>query len=414
MFFRSLLYFLVFAALFSCNKNDDGTLSNSNDDCSISLTISKVKNNISLSWTKPDVPDFEGYYLVRSDVPIDGTPVPVDEFEIITDIEQTSFTDSLFPVENTLYYKVYVKTERGFSCNDENEIETGFELLEFYGDFDVVHSAESGALFYRTKGSSPALYRIDYMNREITKVIDDFSGVGKMFITQNNGAEELVALKNYVEFYDIVDFNLLDSFSVPGMSIYNMAIGGDLIFMNMSSYDNPILVYSRSSLDSLSSNQEIYIVDYSRKIYTLLGVGNNVKLIVYETEATGRVDSYLYGTDGKQLGPSVVKYFPSAGFSLPEIVSSPDNEYFVIEGGGTVFNSNLEVVTTLSPSTGIGLFISDVTFSLDGDRVFAIKNGEMVEFDISVGEVISKISLPYSARRIFRSCSLWAESHDLN
>lgn len=389
---KSLVPVLLFALVFSaCEKEE---IDNSDQDYPIELSLSKPDRNIILEWTKTNISNFDGYFLVRSTEPIADAPEPIAPFATVDDFEENIFEDASFPLAERVYYKVYVKVGERFLFSPTVSIDFDVNLLDFRAT-KVVHSSEDNVLFM-FDNSLRTIYRYDYELGEITHefnqpnnfnyvmAVGDAGQGTELFLAANNSAT--------VKIYDADDFTWKESFTHGGF-VSSIDVKDDAIAISTDNFSQPLVILRRSPIGVIDDVDGA--VGFDRRIKFL--PGNDREMVDASFE---QVLYYRFDENWALQEINSANFFSNP---LVEIVVSPDGEHFIHSLEGFVMNKNLDIVGTV-PVVNFSFF-QDYIFSEEGDELFAFQvfPGQVQQFSFPDLELEETLDLNYQLVRAFQA-----------
>ena len=378
---------------------DDPSIAPTPFEYPISLSGSQGQFAVTLEWQEVSVSTFEEYFILRSQDSIPDTPEPeiTGLTTLVTRIDQqeiTTFTDSQFPISQTLYYKAYAKIGDRFLMSPTVRVDLDLQVFNLRADALTVDIDEHVIIAYDR--SQQLLFAYDYISREILEQRQHFFNVPLIHFGTYNGSKEIYLSDRSTSLFIINRETLVTKQTMfTTYNIQDFKYDDERFFIARDGPSSSSLaVYRRSNLTL--AEQINSVINFTRNVQ-VLGESPEQKVMDLAINQMAR-----YSVTGTDISQDFLKQVVVSGSQVFSSVR-PGQDEIVLTNNGHIVNSNIESITTLD---GGSRFFQSFAFSPDGDRLFGSAfNLNTVEISIydatSNYALIKRIPINFSPTRIF-------------
>jgi hypothetical protein len=384
-FSKYLLPILLLIGIFSCKEEIQ--IDNTDKGYPLSLRMKIDDETPVFDWDETRVSNFDGYTLVRSEIPIvDGQKPGFGGSTIIlktTKLDSLHFEDNSTPFVVDLYYKLYA--ELGGRFLESQTIKVNQELTKFPFSADMIYFIPDSSWAVILTANQIKLTLYDYKEKKIlnTKILGGAVSVGDVSMTDavENDKRILYYFNPYDKLYkfDLMDFTLLKS-SVVNTNSFSMVSNAGQIYSTHYDYDKSFSI--RRITDLFTTKNYLRSNYYDRRLMVVLdGAVNRLA----EISPYG-ISAFNINTSTSQASnTSNVDFQVFGNQQMLHVPVSADKQYFVPKSDGQVYDKNLAVVTQPIPLNNP----VDYTFSFDGKFLYSLS------LDINfTSAVITKFNFP--------------------
>jgi len=340
----------VLLFLSGCKKDNDSS-NNPPTWSDLKITISEFQesnDSIRITWSKLDVSNFQGYYIIRRNYKAtDTTQYNYNEvIESISDPSITSFTDVGVPTDSYLEYQVmgkfYHSTDHVTTTIYSNvrSLERP-EMKKFrFNPKDILQDNANHRL-YVIDNDSGKISILDYKSREITRQVFTFATLGFSSIGTFNGAEELYVPRNdgWIYIYDANTLEKTDQIKA-GTKCYSVIYNTGKLFavVDTSYYGYAVKVFDRAGKSLITHTGIIEGPEH-----LALVPGSNTRLFGINGY---RVFSFEYDPNGHYISWNLTSY-SSSGYTYRAFETFPNGQGFITSRTGSVYSNSLNLVQNL-------------------------------------------------------------------
>ena len=350
---KATILILISGVLFflsGCKKDNDS--SNSSPSWSdLKITISdfqKINDSIRITWSKLNVSDFKGYYIIRRNYKATDT-IHYNYNEIIKTIDNsstTTFIDVAVPTDSYLEYQVM-----GQFYNSIDHTTTAIysnvrslerpEMKKFrFNPKDVLQDNTNHRL-YVIDNDSGKISILDYASREISRQIFTFASLGFSSLGTFNGMEELYVPRNdgWIYTYDANTLEKTDQIKA-GEKCYSVIYNNGKLFVvaDTSYYNYAVKVFDRAG-KSLITHTGLN----ERPEHLVLVAGSNTKLFGI---GSSWLFSFEYDANGHYVSWNDANYNTSS-YTYQAFETFPNGQGFITSKTGSVYSNSLNLVQNL-------------------------------------------------------------------
>ncbi|MBL7782640.1 MAG: hypothetical protein JNM22_15540 [Saprospiraceae bacterium] len=385
--YPGFLFFFLIMLVASCREQ----LNVDNTDQNFPLTVNaqKDEDKVVLTWEAANVSNFNKYVIVRSRNPIPAGLSPVfssGDIEIVfqsDDIDTTSFTDEALPVLQQLYYKLYINIDDRFI--ESAAVSLTFDNLLLEGNGSVIKFYPDSNWVILGDDFMGTLRVVNYNTKEVVASRNvSFTSFDNMCydIAVENGKPVLYWWAGYTNFYkyqlpDLVQLN----YWPVAFSGFSIAVDDNYVYTTQYDYNQSFCARRKSDMSVV---QPHYRADY----YTHRTLAILDKATHYVLEVSPyRLLTYNVNPINGDVTNITEKSTNTFNLFYRDIPVSKDNQYVVPQYDGSVYDRNLNLVTSI-PFMSNGYI--DVDFSADGQYLYALYQ----DFTFGNGSLIQKFTFP--------------------
>ena len=341
----------VLLFLSGCKKDSD-TSNNSLSRTTLEITISdfqKLNDTIKISWSKLNVSNFQGYYIIRRNYKATDT-THYNYNEIIGSINNpstTTFVDLYVPADPYLEYQVIGRFYDSIS-HITNAIFSNVRSLERpemktfrFNPKDVLQDLANHRL-YVIDNDSGKISVLDYSSRKISHQIFTFATLGFSSLGTFNGKEELYVPRNdgWIYIYDANTLEKTDQIKT-GIKCYSVIYNNGKLFVvaDTSYYNYAMKVFDRAGKNLITFTG----LNTEGPEHLALVPGSNTRLF-------GIGDYYLYSfeydANGHYISWNAVNY-SAYSYTYQAFETFPNGQGFITSKTGAVYSNSLNLVQNL-------------------------------------------------------------------
>jgi hypothetical protein len=371
----------------------------------VGLEASMDNAVVQLNWTLATISTFEEYIVLRSTEPIPDNPIPDAGGTIvliarIDERTKTTFEDSEFPLEQTMYYKVYADIGERFLESATVRVDISFTFFPFRSDIGTYDPVTGNLIGFDNNARTLFEYSIEDQTVIRSNPINDHTTI----LRYGNylGEDEIYASSNNHNIIRVYDRNTmaLKTTLTTGFNVFtDFQYAENKFFITTRNMLPAFLVMSRSGGQTLATAGTIQQYEHKALVDK---TGSD--LVVYDVGTTN-VDRYKIASNGTILETVTKNLNPSGNLAIPDL--KPDGSQIVLTNQGNIIGtSTLEERTVLDSDNN---FFIDIAFGEDDQTVAAcfnrfdiITTSHVVRiFDTENYDLLSTSKLPFPANMIF-------------
>lgn len=398
------ILFLGIPTLFILSGCHDLTPGPISGDYPVGLEASMNNVVVQLTWTQTTVSTFEEYVILRSTEPIPDNPIPEagGSTVLIARIDErtkTTIEDSEFPLEQTMYYKVYADIGGRFLESATVRVDISFTFFPFRNDIGTYDPVAGTLIGFDNSTRNLFEYSIENHSVIRSRPVNDqttilrygnYLGEDEIYASDNN---------NIIRVYDRNTMNLKTTLSTGFHILTDFQYAENKFFITTRNMLPAFVVMSRSGGQTLATAGTVQQYEHKALIDKTGG-----DLNVYDIGTT-HLARYKIASNGQILETVTKNLSASGNIAIPDI--KPDGSQIVLTNQGNILGtSTLEEKTVLDSDNN---FFVDIAFGNDDQTVAAYFNRFDITttshviriFDTENYELLSTSKLPFSANKIF-------------
>jgi hypothetical protein len=278
---------------------------------------------------------------------------------------ETSFTDSLVPFTDSVFYYVKAFNTDGYSSKSNVVGSKGTPVFNI--NAEQAEMLSSSSIIYLRSGNQ--IIGLDYENPSIS-VESSFDGTIGYFHIGNNGFDNELYIPNsdgWLYIYDLTNFTLKESLNVGVPVECVISDNAGLLYISVSPspwWEDPLRVFNRSSLSFVDGGG-----DFDDTRLKLLPSGNEI-IEITTTIGPTDMDYYQFDATGNFTQHTNDQYHGDHPLDADIFKVAPSNNYLVTSSKGAVYNANSSMTYIGSLPRGSDTF-SDFEFNSTATLIYA-------------------------------------------
>lgn len=341
-----------------------------------SITLNEpVKSigTVSLTWSHENDNYFDSYQLYRSDST--GTGLQGLLIAEITEADDTTYLDSLPPLYEKAYYKVYIiNSDSYYKSSIERQVtEPGGKIINFLPYDAILHPDEPWIyILGQNYDASDTLVVVDYLDMEVVSSTSIGGDVGYMDIGDNGSGYELylpMKSEGWIKIYDDQTLSNIDNINTGDYCSSVIIDGRGHIFAAVSPsiwWDYPIRSYDRSTGLIIDSTGDSGSFSGSR-IRMLPGALEIIEISIGVSPVD--MDYYSINSDGYFLNHNDDDYHGDHPLYHEIFRISSDGAYLVTSSEGAVYTADSNM-TYLGQLPRGDIEFSDFAFNSNSNTIY--------------------------------------------